>query len=903
MASDTVSSPSLWHQQNADSVLGELRVDADRGLDVAEAERRLAQAGANEIPDRSRRGALTVLGHQFASLMVLILIAAGSVSAALGDTPDAAAILAIVLLNALLGFRQECLAEQALAALRKLSRPAARVLRDGRVREVPSRDLVPGDIVLLEAGNVVSADGRLLEAIRLRSQESVLTGESEPVDKDAGLLLPGAAPLGDRRNMIYSGTLVTHGRGRAVITGTGIRTELGRIAELIRTAKRNKTPLELRLDQMSRRMATIALALVTLVFVLGVWRGTDLKRMFLTSVSLAVAAVPEGLPAVVTIALALGAQRMLRRNALVRNLSAVETLGSVTVICTDKTGTLTENRMRVTAAVAGGREFALGGAINSEAQDLLLLLAGGALCNDAHLEPSVGDPMEVALAEAAQEAGLETSQLDRLLPRVSEIPFDSQRKRMTTLHRLMAPQDRGSRDCFELLLSAGTFPLAYVAVTKGAVDGMLAVCDSAWREGRAEPLTQDQRKEILSTLDGLAERGLRVLGIAFRPLHAIDLDSGQVERDLIFIGMVGLTDPARPEVPAALEVCRRAGIRPIMITGDYPLTSRYVAEQVGLSRTARVLTGEQLVHLAASELDKAVQDASVFARVTPEHKLMIVESLQRQGHIVAMTGDGVNDAPALKKADIGVAMGRTGSDVARGAATIVLQDDNFATIVAAVEEGRVIFDNLRKFVRYMLASNSGEMWVMLLAPLIGMPLPLLPLQILWMNLVTDGLPALALALEPSEKDTMRRPPRRPDQGIFAGGLPWWILWVGCFLGTVALAGGYGLWHAGRDTWQTMLFTVLTLSQISLAFAVRSERESLFRQPFFSNQALLGASALTVVLQLAVVYAPAGRALFHTVALPPGELILCAALSTAVFWAVEAEKRFARRNRSKNRSMD
>lgn len=892
---ERLSTATPWYGQTAQAVIAYLRVDADRGLKTADAARRLQEAGPNEIKSKGRRGSLRIFGRQFTSLMVLILITAGVVSAAMGDVTDAVAICAIVALNALLGFRQEYRAERALEALQQLCLPVAKVKRDGKIQNLPSRQLAPGDIVLLEAGNIVSADCRLLSAIQLRTQEAVLTGESEPVHKNAEALVPAGAPIGDRRNMSYAGTVVTHGRALGVVTETGSRTELGRIADLIRTTDREKTPLQLRLDALSRRLAGAAIALVGVVFISGLLRGTKFTEMFLTAISLAVAAVPEGLPAVVTISLALGSQRMLRRNALVRNLAAVETLGSVTVICTDKTGTLTGNRMRVTTAVVSGRECKLPVKNRTGDQDLLLLLAGAALCNDASSDS--GDPMEVALIEAAQGEGINKQALDELLPRISELPFDSDRRRMTTIHRVAVPDGEVSEALLKVFYeSSGCAP--YLAVTKGAMESLLGISDTVWGHGELEPLTPPRREKLLTALDRLASGGARVLGVAFRGLAEITSRHGEIENGLTIIGMVALVDPARPEVPRAIEVCRTAGIRPIMITGDYPLTSRYVAAEVGLATSdAKTLTGEQLAHLSESELDTAVRDISVFARVTPENKLAIVDALKRGGHIVAMTGDGVNDAPALMRADIGVAMGSSGTDVAREAATIVLQDDNFATIVAAVEEGRTIYDNLRKFTRYMLASNSGEMWVMLCAPAFGLPLPLQPLQILWMNLMTDGLPALALSVEPAERDTMQRPPRRPTEGLLGGGTGLWILLIGLLLGLVALLAGYGFWRAGSTKWQTILFSSLTLSQISLALAARSERESLFRQGLFTNKSLLGACGLTLLLQLAAVFLPTGQALLHTVPLSGAELALCLALSTIVFGAAEITKWCAGRGMS------
>lgn len=818
--------------------------------------------------------------------MVLILIGAAVVSVGLGDTTDAAAILAIVILNALLGFRQEYRAERALESLQRLSQPSARVRRDGRLLTVPSRELVPGDVVVLEAGNAVPADCRLIDVTQLRTHEAALTGESEAVHKDAHERVPSGAAIGDRRNMVYAGTTVTQGRGTAVVVETGPRTELGRIADLIRTTEPEPTRLQVQLDAMSRRLAAAAFAIVGIVFGMGMWRGAKLTQMVITSISLAVAAVPEGLPAVVTITLALGSQRMLRRRALVRKLAAVETLGAVTVICTDKTGTLTGNRMRVTQARISGRTFRLPLTNQTADPDLQLLLAAAALCNDATLD--AGDPMEVALIQAARDAGIGQELLHERFPRVSELPFDSTRKRMTTIHRVT--------DAVEPVIGGLPLQAPFLAVTKGALEGLLSLSDSIWIDGKIEPLCGQRRDEIFAAFDRLASSGARVLGVAFRGLADPEPRLEEAEAGLTIAGMVALADPARPEVPAAIETCRAAGIRPIMITGDHPLTSRYVAAEIGLAAAdTRTLTGVQLAALSPESLDAAVRDVSVFARVTPENKLAIVEALQRNGDVVAMTGDGVNDAPALMRADIGVAMGGSGTDVAREAGTIVLQDDNFATIVAAVEEGRTIYDNIRKFTRYLLACNSGELLTMLLAPAFGLPLPLQPIQILWMNLVTDGLPALALSVEPAGHDTMRRPPRRPSESILGASTGWWVLRIGLLLSLVSLVTGSAFLVAGK-AWQTALFTTLTLSQVFLALAARSEREPIFSLGFFTNKAILGAFALTVLLQLGVIYLPAAREFLHTEPLSAAELSICIAMSAVAFVAAEIGKWWRRRRR-------
>jgi Ca2+-transporting ATPase len=909
-----------WYRQEAAAVLTSLQADAVAGLTAAEAARRLAEYGPNTLTEQGRISPWRILWEQFTGIMVVILIIAAVFSLFLGDYQDTLVILAIVVLNALLGFQQEYRAEQALATLKKLAVPQVRARRDGQVCEIPAAELVPGDLVLLEAGNLVPADGRVLESANLRVQEATLTGESEPVEKDAHAR-PGAdLPLGDRHNMVYLGTLATYGRGQIVVTGTGMQTELGRIAALLQTTDRLPTPLQQRLAQLGRGLAAAALALVAVMIGLGLLRGEDWQLLVLTAMSVAVAAVPEGLPAVVTIALALGAQRMLARQALIRKLPAVETLGSVTVICSDKTGTLTENRMTVTVLDVAGQRVDLSTPLEEDAPtlepdsrqpgrlreqpDLAWLLAGGALCNDAVLQPrpatpgeyqAVGDPTEGALVVVAARLGLDKTALDAAFPRVAECPFDSARKRMTTLHRLPAaippalgslagPPDRAWP------------PAPYLAVTKGAVDGLLAVASHVWVAGQATRLTPEWRERITAANAGLAGRGMRILGVAFRPLAALPdvAEAGCVERDLIFVGLVGMIDPVRPEVYRAVATCRRAGIRPVMITGDHPLTARAIAQDLGIGAGDQVLTGPDLDRLTEPELAGQVARVAIYARVSPEHKLRIVQALQRQAQIVAMTGDGVNDAPALKQADIGVAMGITGTDVAKEAADMVLLDDNFATIVAAVEEGRVIYDNIRKFIQYILAGNIGELWVMLLAPVIGMPLPLLPLQILWINLVTDGLPALALGLEPAERSTMERPPHRPNESIFARGLGLRVLGLGLLTGAASLGVGFGYWATGQAGWQTMVFTTLTLAQMALALTLRSDRDSLFRVGLLKNKPLLGAVALTVALQLALIYLPFLQGIFHTTPLAAGDLLLSLGLSALVLAVVEGEKWLRRR---------
>jgi Ca2+-transporting ATPase len=918
--------------------LKELNTDAASGLGLEDAARRREEYGPNELIERGAKSPWRIFAEQFTEVLVIVLIVAAVVSIFLGDMEDAVVILAIVMLNAAIGFRQEYRAEKAMAALKKLSTPEVKVHRDGHTRKISAVELVPGDIVLLEAGDSIPADGRLLETANLRIQEAALTGESAPVEKDACFLADEETPLGDRRNMAYLGTAATYGRGVMAVVETGMNTELGHIAEMLQTVEGEATPLQKRLDRLGKVLALAVLVIVAIIFVIGMLRRPEdrdfseyMEEMFLTAVAMAVAAVPEGLPAVVTIALALGAQRMLKRNALIRKLPAVETLGSVTVVCSDKTGTLTRNEMTVTVLDVAGRrvdvaEFYEQGEetktiVNpADAQELrehsslALLLLGGALCNDATIEPEledhhrkyriIGDPTEAALVVAAAELGLDKHRLEQALPRDSEVPFDSERKLMTTVHHLELREElpEGVRRLAERDGEAGNRRLR-VAFTKGAVDRLLEICDRYWGEDEARPLDDRARGKIMESHDSLAAEGVRVLGIAFdRPdpsRSPEEYTREEAEQRLVFVGLIGMIDPPRPEAEEAVRTCREAGIRPVMITGDHPLTARNIAGRLGIQQQTEVVTGQELNKLAGETFDRAAREAQVFARVSPEHKLQLVQSLQKQGEVVAMTGDGVNDAPALKQADIGVAMGITGTDVAKEAAAMVLRDDNFATIVAAVQEGRIVYDNIRKFIKYAMTGNSGEIWAMFVAPFLGMPLPLLPLQILWVNLVTDGLPGLAFSAEPGERDTMRRPPHPPGESIFARGMGWHVLWVGLVMGAVSLAAGWWYWRSGAELvyWRTIVFTVLTLAQMGHALAIRSERDSLFRQGLFSNTFLLGSVLLTFVLQLGLIYVPWLQGIFETTALSLKDLAICLLLSTVVFWSVEAEKLVRRMWRS------
>ena len=927
------------HQRTSSDVVRQLNSDVETGLTEDVAEQRRAQYGSNELVETGGRGAARILWEQLSGAMVVLLIVAAGVSAFLHEYTDSVVILVIVVLNAALGFVQDFRAEKALAALKKLAVPSVRVRRGGVVREMSARDLVPGDIVLLEVGNYVPADCRLWESVNLKIQEAALTGESEPVEKQIQALADDDLLLGDRTNMAYMGTVVTYGHGQAVVTETGMATELGQIAQSLQTVEAEPTPLQKRLAQLGRSLALVAIGIVVLVFAMGLLRGEDLQLMLMTALSMAVAIVPEGLPAVATVTLAIGARRMFNRQALIRKLPAVETLGSVTVICSDKTGTLTENRMTVTVLDVSGVRLDLTESLQrgqpftdsdfsdetlrlqrtvADNSSLALLLAGAGLCNDAELDldekhhrfQAVGDPTEGALAVAAARFGLYKERLTSLLPRVAEVPFDSDRKRMTTVHEVFpAVGETDDGPVKTALRSIVELTDEQIAFTKGAVDAIVGVCQYVWIEEELKPMDDDWRSRISAGNEELAASGMRVLGIALRPLDMVasatsDDESGNsqirltedIEQNLVFIGMVGMIDPPRPEAAESVARCLSAGIRPVMITGDHPLTAMHIAKQLGIAEDGQVVTGQELEQIGGAELRAAVETTSVYARVAPKHKLELVQALQDNGQVVAMTGDGVNDAPALKQAHIGVAMGITGTDVSKEASQMVLLDDNFSTIVNAVEEGRIVYDNIRKFVKYTMTSNAGEVWVMVLGPLMGMPLPLLPLQILWINLVTDGLPGLALALEKAERNTMKRPPYPPKEHVLGRGMGRDIAWIGLLMGMVSLAMGYWSWafdSAAEAHWRTIVFTVLTLSQMGNALAIRSDHDSLFRIGIFSNRALIGSVALTFGLQLGVIYWQPLQIVFKTTALTVLELFTCIALSTIVFWAVEGQKLFLR----------
>jgi len=850
------------------------------GLSGGEARRRLLARGPNELVAARARPWWKMLARQFTDLMIVVLVGAAVISGLIGELRDTLVIVVIVLLNAAVGFVQEFRAERALAALAQLVPASARVRRGGADRHIPVREVVPGDLVLLEAGSLVPADVRLLSAHgHLTVDESPLTGEAHPVEKSPLRLIDPALPVVEQSNMVFKGTLVSGGRAMGVAVATGMATQLGRTARLLAGEQAGTTPLKRRMDAFGRRLALFVLGICAVIFGAGLLRGEPTLLMFLTAVSLAVAAIPEAFPAVLTVTLAVGARKLAAAGALIRNLPAAETLGSVTFICADKTGTLTSGRMAVSAVWVDGEwqplsaapgdsplgELGRAVALNSNVAPV----AGADRPPDAGPVAGRGASTEEALAEAAGAAGFHRQELERAWPRLAEVPFDSVHKRMITLHRSA---------------SEGGGTVAYV---KGAPEQVLGACG------------EDAQGTAATAAARRAEDGERVLAFAWRMVDADSVGAGSgaiPDSGYRLLGLVALTDPPRPEAAAAVAECRRAGIVPVMITGDHPDTARAIAMHLGIAAPGDpVLTGRQLAALTDAALAERVRRVTVYARMAPEQKIRIVRALQADGECVAMTGDGVNDAPALKAAQIGVAMGQRGTDVAREAAGMVLLDDNFATIVAAVREGRRIFDNIRKFIRYSLTSNAGEIWTLFLAPFLGLPLPLLPTHILWVNLVTDGLPGLALAAEPEERGVMRRPPRPPGEGIFARGMWQHVLFVGLLIGGLSiLTQAWAIGAGEEDRARTMVFTVLTFCQLAHAMAIRSERDCLFTIGIGSNPLLLAAVLATVGLQVAVIYLPVGNTLLHTVPLSAGEMAFCLLLPGVVFLAVEAEKWVLRR---------
>lgn len=906
-----------WHNGEIEEVLAELG-SSPQGLSNDDARRRLVEHGRNELRKKKGKGPFVIFLSQFTDFIILVLIAAAVISGLIGDLWDTLAIVTIIILNAVIGFIQEYRAEKAISALKRMAAFTATVLRKGVPAIIPAPEVVPGDIVILEAGKVVPADMRIIETSRLTIVEAALTGESVPVEKITKPLFEEMLSLGDRRNMAYSGTVVSYGRGKGVVVNTGMKTELGVISAMLQEEEEGETPLQRRLERFGRKLVFAILCICAVIFGAGILRGEPPLLMFLTVVSLAVAAVPEALPAVVTISLALGAKKMVGQKALIRKLSAVETLGSVTYICSDKTGTLTMNEMSVEEIYADervvmakdlegtgklGKEGTGSGAINLESSESLLM-AAIALSNDAGVDAEgrvMGDPSEVALYAVAQDHGFAKSRLEEEFPRVAEVPFDSERKCMTTIHRSAAMTSSRTGESGASSSGSLNYPesesAVFISFTKGAADFLV---DKASTSLTSSGLVPIDRARILAVNDQMASNGLRVLGVAVRRWKALpeDLSSETVERDLTFLGLVGLIDPPRKEAKDAVLRCMSAGITPVMITGDHPLTARAIARRIGILENdhAAMMTGAELEAMPPERLQERVEHIRVFARVAPEQKLGIVKALQMRGHFVAVTGDGVNDAPALKKGNIGIAMGMTGTDVAKEASHMILLDDNFATIVRAVREGRKIYDNIRKFIRYLLTTNSGEIWTLFLAPFLGLPVPLLPIHILWINLMTDGLPALSLSAEPEEGDVMNRPPRPPEESIFAHGLGIHVLWVGLLMAAIVLFVQDWSIRTNHGSWQTMVFTVLCLTQLGHVLAIRSEKRSFFKSGIFSNPYLIAAVVLTFSLQMAVIYVPFLNPIFKTVPLSLAELVFTLALSSTVFFAVEAEKAMKRRTR-------
>lgn len=886
-----------FHQVNTESALAELKSTL-QGITGDEAQERLAQYGPNVLVERKKKTVLVMFLGQFTDFMILVLIAAAVISGIIGEASDTIAIVVIVLLNAVLGFSQEFRAEKAMAALKKMATSNAVVVRSGEHQTIAASELVPGDIVLLEAGNIVPADMRLIEAVRLKVEEAALTGESVPVDKHADAIREGDLPLGDRKNMLYKGTFITYGRAAAVVTTTGMGTELGRIAAMLQQEDEGKTPLQKRLAVFGKKLAFAVLLICSIIFAGGLLRGEEPVNIFLVAVSLAVAAIPEALPAVVTISLAIGARKMVKQNALVRKLPAVETLGSVTYICTDKTGTLTLNKMTVEEMWVDGkiietrRAKGMGQGMEMEMNSCSmpntpysLFLTALALSNDARLDTSgniIGDPTEAALFAVARENSFQKQKLETAYPRVAELPFDSERKLMTTFHELRGAGGKGH----------GAWANAhFISFTKGAVEVLLGKAAGVLT---SEGIRDIDIGEILAVSDRIAADGLRVIAMGMRMWDEVPAAPSydEVEEKLVLLGCVGMMDPPREEAKESVALCRSAGITPVMITGDHPLTAKVIAQRVGIlqpNNPVAIITGKELDELSLDDLEKRVNHILVYARVAPEQKLKIVKALQDKGHFVAMTGDGVNDSPALKRADIGVAMGITGTDVAKEASSMILLDDNFATIVKAVKEGRRIYDNIRKFIKYLLSTNSGEIWTLFLAPFVNLPIPLQPIHILWINLLTDGLPALALSMEPEEGDLMKRPPRHPRESIFAHGLGIHAIWVGLLMAAVVLSLQAWAIHIGDAHWQTMVFTVLCFLQLGHVMAIRSERQSLFTQGILTNKPLLMSVAVTVFLQFLTIYVPAFNPVFKTQPLSAMELITVLALSSIVFFSVEVEK--------------
>jgi Ca2+-transporting ATPase len=899
-----------WYQREIKEIIRELDSDLTWGLDQTAVLAKREQYGPNELVEKPGKTMWAMFVDQFKQFLVILLFIAALISGILGEWLDSIVILVIVVLNAFLGVVQEFKAEQSLEALKKLSAPLAKVIRGGQMEQIPAQELVPGDVFFLEAGDYVPADGRLFEAVNLKVEESALTGESVPVDKNIKVFAEDL-PLADQKNAVFMGTINTYGRGKGIVTGTGMQTEIGKIATMIQDEKPETTPLQEKLDEFSKYLGFLCLAVCVVIFFMGWLRGEKAITMFLTAVSLAVAAIPEGLPAVVTIVLAIGVQRLAKRNAIIRKLPAVETLGAATVICSDKTGTLTQNQMTVRQVYVTGTlyevtgqgyqpegEFVRDGQLVTvpEEGSLRVTLLAGALCNDANLIHDivenkevweiVGDPTEGALVVTAAKTGLGRVELQDSYPRILEIPFDSERKLMTTIHQGSLPERHLRK--IETETPGGLW-----AITKGAPDMILNRCTAYLTSAGIAKLEPVAKAELLGVNSKMAKQALRVLGVAVRRMpQASQIDLNKVEAELVFVGFWGMIDPPRLEVRGSIAECRQAGIMPVMITGDHQDTAAAIATELGLlSQDELVLNGQELDQLSETELADKIEDIGVYARVSPENKVRIVNAFREKGHVVAMTGDGVNDAPALKRADIGAAMGIAGTDVAKGAAEMVLGDDNFATIVGAVREGRVIYENIKKAIYFLLSCNIGEIITIFLAILLQYPVPLLAIQILWVNLVTDSLPALALGMEPAEPGIMSRKPRRKTEGIFEVGMKRTIFLEGVLIGGFTLMAFTIGWKFGGNLGQarTMAFATLSFSQLAHVFNFRSIKETIFKRGMALNQFLWGAVAISGLVQLMVMVIPFFRGIFSLTALDPIHWLYVIGFSLATIPMVELWK--------------
>ena len=868
-----------YFNQTTEEALKALGADTTAGLTTAEAEKRLTQYGENKLEGKKEKSILQMFLSQFKDFLVVILIVAAVISMVMGDYLEGSIILAIVVLNAILGVSQENKANNALKALKELSSPSAKVIRDGVLIKAPSNQVVPGDMVVLDAGDYIPADLRLIETINLKIDESALTGESVPVEKDANKVLPDDASLGDRVNSAYMGTVVTYGRGRGIVAHTGMQTQMGNIAAMLSDTDEGPTPLQKKLDSFGKLLGIICLAVCAAIFALGIWRNMPWQEIFMTSVSLAVAAIPEGLTVVVTVVLAMGMQRMVKINAIVKKLSAVETLGSTTVICSDKTGTLTQNKMTVQEIYDGRTVYKVSGTGYSAEGEILMenghkpdspalakTLEGAALCNDASYRKSekqmIGDPTEGALLVAAEKFGISSEGIKAQYPRIQEIPFDSDRKLMSTFHQI-----GGSVTMY----------------TKGAPDEILRRCTMIYDDGQVRPIKNDDRDRIIKVNEDYAKNALRVLGVAFKEMpEVLSTDSDIAEQQMIFTGLLAMIDPPREEVKDAIEVCKRAGVQVKMITGDHKVTASAIAEQIGIVPVGTALEGRELNALSDSQLRETVKTTSVFARVSPEHKVRLVEAIKANGNIAAMTGDGVNDAPSLKKADIGVAMGITGTDVSKEAADMILTDDNFATIVHAVEEGRTIYNNIRKVVSYLLSCNIGEILLIFVAMLVGMPLPLGAIQLLSINLITDAFPAFALGMEPRESGIMDVPPRDPNESIVNRKMMASLVVQSIFLAAGCLASFMiGLYVIGAgmppeladQTARTMCFVTIVVGELLRAYSSRSENISIFRMRIFANGFLNKSVLVSLVFLAVAVYVPFLHDVFDTSSLDIWQLLI------------------------------